>query len=228
VTEQQWLTSTEPGALFMWHFSGRGRLLSRKLRLFAVACCRLLWSHMRDDRSRNAVEVAERYADGAATADELKAAGRRAEVAWAPPRKWRAPASPTLEELAALTAWQVTGELAIFAGQAVLGRLQGIEVKVLKSDQCRLVREIAGNSIRPASLDPAWLHWNGGTVPKLAAAAYEERQLPEGTLDPGRLLVVADALEESGCDSPEILTHFRGPGPHVRGCWVVDLLLGKE
>jgi hypothetical protein len=61
----------------------------------------------------------------------------------------------------------------------------------------------------------------------MAQTAYDERILPAGTLDPDRLAVLADALEDAGCDNADILSHLRGPGPHVRGCWVVDLLLGK-
>ena len=62
----------------------------------------------------------------------------------------------------------------------------------------------------------------------LAQAAYDQRELPAGTLDPARLAVLADALEEAGCTDQTILYHLRGPGPHVGGCWAVDLLLGKE
>jgi hypothetical protein len=65
------------------------------------------------------------------------------------------------------------------------------------------------------------LTWNDGIVIKLAQAIYEERAFD-------RLPILADALEEAGCSDTEILAHCRGPGPHVRGCWVVDLLLGKE
>src|SRR5262245_41808404 len=65
-------------------------------------------------------------------------------------------------------------------------------------------------------------------VLSISEAAYEERILPAGTLDPDRLAVLSDALEEAGCDNPDILSHLRGPGPHVRGCWVLDLLLEKE
>ena len=61
----------------------------------------------------------------------------------------------------------------------------------------------------------------------LARAAYDQRELPSGALDTTRLAVLADALEEAGCDQADLLTHLRGPGPHVRGCWVVDLILGK-
>jgi hypothetical protein len=61
-------------------------------------------------------------------------------------------------------------------------------------------------------------------VVRLAQATYEERHLPEGTLDNTRLLILADALEEAGCTDTDILCHLRGPGPHVRGCWVADLV----
>jgi hypothetical protein len=72
-----------------------------------------------------------------------------------------------------------------------------------------------------------WLAWGSGTVRRLAGAAYEERELPGGTLDTTRLAVLADALEEAGCTDPMLLGHLRGPGPHPRGCWAVDLILGK-
>jgi hypothetical protein len=64
-------------------------------------------------------------------------------------------------------------------------------------------------------------------VVALARAAYDQRELPAGTLDPARLAVQADALEEAGCTDADILNHCRRPGVHVRGCWAVDLLLGK-
>ncbi len=76
-------------------------------------------------------------------------------------------------------------------------------------------------------VDPAWLAWHDGAASQLAHAAHDERLLPEGTLDPARLAVLADALEDGGCADAELLGHLRGPGPHVRGCWAVDLILGK-
>jgi hypothetical protein len=95
--------------------------------------------------------------------------------------------------------------------------------------QCELLRCVFGN---PFAADPAVapsvLRWQGGTVPRLAEAAYMERDLPAGTLDPARLAVLADALEDAGCQDPQILEHLRGEGPHVRGCWVTDLLLGRS
>jgi hypothetical protein len=97
-----------------------------------------------------------------------------------------------------------------------------------RSAQAPLLREVFGNPFLPASVEPGWLSWRGGTVVKLAEGAYEERKLPLGALSNARLEVLADALEEAGCTDPTILAHCRGPGPHVRGCWVVDLLLGKR
>jgi hypothetical protein len=83
------------------------------------------------------------------------------------------------------------------------------------------IREIFGNPFRPVSVDPSWVAWNDGTVVKLAQAIYDDR-----TFD--HLPILADALEEAGCDNADILNHCRKPGVHVRGCWVVDLILGKK
>jgi hypothetical protein len=88
-----------------------------------------------------------------------------------------------------------------------------------------VLRDLFGNPFRPVTLPPAWRTAEGFA---LAQAAYNERKLPAGTLDVGRLAVLADALEDAGCSDRTVLEHIRGPGPHVRGCWVVDLLLGKE
>jgi hypothetical protein len=90
-----------------------------------------------------------------------------------------------------------------------------------------LLRCIFANPFRPVSVNPAWLTWNDDTVVRLAQAAYDERQMPAGMLDNGRLAVLADALEEAGCADLDILNHLRGAGSHVRGCWVVDTILGK-
>ena len=91
------------------------------------------------------------------------------------------------------------------------------------------MREIFFNpSCPPPALEPSWLAWRDGLVPRLARTAYAERTLPAGTLDNGRLGILADALEEAGCTDPRILDHLRSGGNHVLGCAVVDALLGKE
>ncbi len=92
---------------------------------------------------------------------------------------------------------------------------------VERSRQSDLARCIFGNPFQATpTLDPAWLAWHDGTVRRLAEVIYAERQY-------AHLPVLADALEEAGCTDAAILAHCRGGGEHVRGCWVVDLLLGK-
>jgi hypothetical protein len=91
-----------------------------------------------------------------------------------------------------------------------------------------LLRDLLGNLFKQPPFNTDWLIWQGGTALKLAASIYGDRQLPSGHLDQARLAVLADALEEAGCTEADLLDHLRGPGPHVRGCFVLDLLLGKE
>jgi hypothetical protein len=81
-----------------------------------------------------------------------------------------------------------------------------------------LLRCIFGNPFRPVTVDPEWLT---STVVALARGIYEERAF-------GRLPILADALQDVGCDNDDVLNHCRGVGPHARGCWVVDLVLGKS
>jgi hypothetical protein len=103
------------------------------------------------------------------------------------------------------------------------------EQETMKRRLVDVLRDVFGNPFALVPVvDPAWLAWRGGIVRELAQAAYKERRLPEGTLDPARLAELADALEQSGCEYADLLGHLRGPGPHVRGCWVLDLILGKS
>jgi hypothetical protein len=194
-----------------------------------------------DARSRRAVEVSERHADGRASKAELAQAQSAAEAA--KEAAWRmSPASP--EDQAARAAWTAAcwAEAADSGPLEVLVRLVLSQtgaavwaagrdaVCALSRRQCGLLRCIFGDPFRPPpALAPALLRWNGGTAVKLAQAAYDDRHLPEGVLDNGRLAVLADALEEAGCDNTEVFAHLRQQGqPHVRGCWVVDLLLEKD
>jgi hypothetical protein len=92
-----------------------------------------------------------------------------------------------------------------------------------------LLREIFGDPFRPSPpLPTAILAWNGGTVRRIAEGIYEARRLPEGTLDAARLAVLANALLDAGCEDGPLIQHCREPGPHVRGCWPIDLILGQE
>ena len=252
--EAEWLACTDPKPMLVLV---RGKVSERKLRLFAAACCRNIWDLLRDKRCRQAVEVAERFADGQARLDELAAAERSAGDAerramsrileLTGGRGWHGPLPPDLEEAqhargtaAAAVAAAARAGLAVAAERAALqcvmvaatgrdrwedGRPVQLAVDAL---QCDLLRDIFGNPFHPATLDSAWLTWNDAAVVRLAHAAYEERHLPEGSLDNSRLAVLADALEEAGCADADILDHLRGPGTHVRGCWPIDLCLGKS
>jgi hypothetical protein len=97
------------------------------------------------------------------------------------------------------------------------------------ADQAAWVREVFGNPARPSPrLSPAVHSWNDGTVCRIAGIIYDERRLPEGTLDNAHLAVLADALLDAGCEDEEVLAHLRSDGPHVRGGWALDFILGKE
>jgi hypothetical protein len=82
------------------------------------------------------------------------------------------------------------------------------------------------NPFHPVAFDAQWLTWNEGRIAHLAQAAYQTR-CDDESIDRDRLLVLADAFEEAGCTDFNILDHLRGPGPHVRGCWALDMILGK-
>jgi hypothetical protein len=86
---------------------------------------------------------------------------------------------------------------------------------------CGLVRDLFGNPFRPSPPPPpAVLAWNDGTIPRIAQAIYDKRAFD-------RLPILADALEEAGCTNQDMLGHCRSGGEHVRGCWAVDLILGR-
>jgi hypothetical protein len=204
VTEQEWLACIDPQP--MLNFLG-GKASDRKLRLFAVACSRRVWPLI-DSLGRTAVEVAEAFADGLAGPEDLRAArlacqGAGGHAAW----------------YAAATNPMIAARNAARSAQAGMANdaLHGSLADELLAQAC-LVREIFGDQFREISVDPAWL--TPGVV-KLAQVIYDNRSFDQMPL-------LADDLEKAGCDNQEILGHCRGPGPHVRGCWVVDLVLGKE
>jgi hypothetical protein len=89
------------------------------------------------------------------------------------------------------------------------------------SSRAELLRDLIGNPFRQLGIDAHWLAWNDATVLRIAQAIYNQRAFD-------RMPILADALEDAGCTDRAILDHCRRPGPHVWGCWVVDLLTGKE
>lgn len=225
VTEAEWLASTDPQLMLtiLEPWAADGVVSDRQLRLFVCASCRRLWHLLGDQTRQNNVELAERFVDGKASEEEIMA--RRREIYLADESGERSD-EPTLVRWCVL---EGTG----YGGPDVYR--QQIEEALLEkhgaeedAGQAALLRDIFGNPFRPITIPPAVLAWNNATVVHLAQAAYEERHLPSGTLDNGRLVVLADALEEAGCTDADILGHLRGSGPHVRGCWVVDALLDKS
>jgi hypothetical protein len=234
VTEAEWDSCADLDEL-LWFLQDSGRTTDRKLRLFACACCRRIWERLCERCSRQAVEIAERYADGKASFEELEAAFLAADRVWTTPTSRegrpeyhaldaaRLAAHPEMRGLADGTATS--------AAMAVHERGQDFrkERASEQARQCGLLRDLFGPPLfRPVAIEDGWLAWNGGTVRRLAEAAYRERSLPGGALNTARLGVLADALEEAGCTDADLLGHLRGPGAHVRGCWAVDLLSGRE
>jgi hypothetical protein len=230
MTEQEWLACTEPRPmlavvvgsawtrhLFTWLGRQRERCRQRRLRLFLCACWRDYVHLPGPTVYRAAIEVAERYADGIASRHELAAARKatQTEMDASPLYNWSNP----------------DDETALLAVSGNILNPRDIEFASLTCShlhEVALLRDIFGNPFRPpVVVDPNWLTWNDGIVRRLAEDVYEERTLPVGSLDNIRLAMLADALEECGGDD-ELVGHLRGPGPHVRGCFVVDAILGRE
>jgi hypothetical protein len=214
----------------------------RKLRLFACACCRHFWEALGDGRSRRAVELSEQHAEGRAGQEELAKARSAAEAAKA--------ATPDPASRAAWIASGAAADAAMDGPLEVVVRLvlsqTGLAVRALTGEgtcaspaglaalqelyrrQCDLLCCFFGNPFcPPAPLAPSLLKWNGGAAVKLAQAIYEERLSPSGHLDATRLAVLADVLEEAGATDAQLLGHLRSAGPHARGCFAVDAVLGR-
>jgi hypothetical protein len=218
MTEAEWLAAADPGPMLDF-LRGRGGATDRKLRLFAVACCRRVW-HLFSDHpwSREAVGLAESLAERQVTEEQR-------EVAWDstfPDTELDVPEGGPHWYARLATHNTLAGGANRAAWLAASAAAHAVPDPAEPGAQAGLLRDLLGNPFRPAPpLALAVLSWNGGTVPRLAAAIYEERAFD-------RLPVLADALEDTGCTDADILGHCRAGGEHVRGCWVVDLVLGKE
>lgn len=252
--ETEWLVSIHPQPMLEFV---RGKASDRKLRLFACACCRTAWDLIPEELHRESLWLAERHADGQATDAELgvavsalhRARRKRNQLdraVYEAVRYRRDQGFGNAESVAIAIARTIAFVAAPDPSPMAMSYFRGDELvtesippntdrllwEATLADHQRemagILRDIFGNPFRPVSISPTVLAWHDGTVKRLAQAAYDERQLPEGTLDNGRLAILADALEEAGCTDADILDHLRGPGPHVRGCWAVDLLLGKK
>lgn len=201
----------------------------RKRRLFAVACLRRCESTLLDPRSRRALDVAERYAEGLVGEHERGHAEDAAALAHWELRESRfgepglLPWSWANEQLTRAATLVVSRGLyyaedaADYARRSLAGTERDGEEEAI---QCALLQEMVGPWPRLPAVDPLWLAANDGTARRLA----EEVSL-EGAFELTPIL--ADALEDAGCDEEGILRHLRGPNSHVRGCWCIDLLLTR-
>lgn len=247
MTEAEWITCSDAATLFRWVAT---TACQRKLRLYLCGVCRSIQHLFYYPYSMEAVEVAEQFADGLADNKECARAAWAAEVptfgfAFEEEFCRKYPEDmrqvlPRLVEMGALSesvlsggAWQVNETVrerliaaAVIAEWCVLSR---ISCDSPYRDSCVgkvewpgrwLVDCVFGNPFRPVMVDPAWLAWNDGTVPQMARAIYEDRRFED-------MPILADALEDAGCDDADMLRHCRSQDKHVRGCWAIDRILGN-
>jgi hypothetical protein len=240
MAEDKWLAAEDPAALLRLF---PGTLSQRKCRLFACACCRRVWPLLQHADSRAAVEAAERFADGLASPAELQTAWKGAlEVGRVFGAECGAPGASPAERraagvrLAAASAACSAAHPDLFtrpnsysgargasewaayaAGLKLSAGHWEAERAGQRKQNASLLREVAGNPSWPVTVNPAWLT---PAVVALARTIYQKRCFDA-------LPILADALLDAGCASAEVVAHCRSEGPHARGCFVVDLLLGK-
>lgn len=247
MTEADWLVCTHPRVM-LGGLDDRGS--ERKRRLFACASCHKVRHLMSDDGSWNAVLAAERYADGLATAEELdEAAGvangnmldadnrirRRADeaayqsaviladelfqldLAWA--NAALALEGHALETSSGLRPEDTERMLDSWAeAWGGSGEPMGWTEPDPATEMANILRDIFGNPFRPVAFSP---EWGTSSAVAMATQMYESRDFTA-------MPILADALQDAGCADEQVLSHCRGEGPHVRGCWVVDAVLNKE
>jgi hypothetical protein len=211
MTEQAWHAAQSPQWLLTHVRRTRPRPSERKCRLFTCACARRLF-HLLQPGERQAVETAERAADREVGRRQLKDAS--SAVAQALASAVRGSSERFALQVAAVATAPNGGGWQLRAAVDAMG-------EHVASCLVPLLRDVLGNPFRPLKVDPAWLRWERGAVGKLARSIYQERAFQD-------LPVLADALEDTGCADADLLAHCRGPGPHARGCFVLDALLGKQ
>lgn len=222
MTEQEWLT---PGSLYRHLDQFRGKKHHRKLRLFDVACARQFSQWFKDEVIYQALERAEQLADGKITESALARWRSKVEqannLAITGNRKGAAiqqlATGPVIYACATgqysllHSAWHY---LVSHRDRKKFGKGFVARGPRLAHD---MLLEVFGNPFRPVAFNPSW---RTSTAVGVARQMYETRDFTG-------MPILADALQDTGCDSDDVLNHCRNPGIHVRGCWVVDLVLGK-
>jgi hypothetical protein len=204
MTEAEWLACDNPW--LMQAQLGDQHWSYRRLYLLTVACCRRWWINLPNPELKTCLDVIERFADNNASEDELLIAQKQ-----------------LLARRERLTVFrEAVGDYGILDILLPLEEpydsLFTWDEKGFEVDDAAFLRCIQGNPFRLVAFS---LEWRTNTALALARQMYDSR-------DFGAMPILADALQDAGCDNEDILAHCRGPGPHVRGCWVVDLVLGKE
>lgn len=240
MTEQEWRESDDPVIVMC---GLKGRISDRKYRLFEIACAAGLSSCWPDDKCRKFLDSQRIELDGEAHRSD----GEIDEMAdWIDElarSKWNHAAavftarhSVDSEISAAIKSYAAVGHLQTLCGSmewwhwinemSQLERPETLEqayesfsLTYYKS-RLPLLRCIVGNPFRHVTIDPSWLTWNDRTVPKLARKIYDEERFD-------LMPILGDALEDAHCQRADILDHCRERTEHVRGCWVVDSILGK-
>jgi hypothetical protein len=211
MTAAEWLACDDPTALLA---AARAGLSRRRLRLLTAGCVGIVADHAAYAACWRAAEVALRLADGQAgrkeVAEARRAVNRLLQDA-AINQEFRYPIYAYFELLSARPG------RAFDAAARWVWLACGMATERYRAHMLGLVRDVAGSPTRPDSIEPGW---RTEAVIGLARGVYADRAY-------SRLPVLADALEDAGCDQPDLLDHFRGPGPHYPGCWAVDLVLGQ-
>ena len=209
MTEEEWMSCHEPAEL----------LASLPI---AVAPYRL-WQYvllcLRGVRADTSAELLQRQLRGEVAVEELHR-HRDELLAQAARRSGGARSQGRKPVRIPLDAQRASAGLALFAPSPwrAADFVTSETVHLLQRLQCEWLRCLFSNPFRPVAFDPAW---RTETAVGIARGIYEERAFE-------RMPILADALQDAGCDHPDILAHCREPGVHDRGCWVVDLLLGKS
>lgn len=234
MTEAEWLNTK---SIFDMLLPFPAKWDQRKLWLFGCACLRRHWHLLADERTRRCVEVAERFVDDAVTGEELNAAWDAFDGASEQGNLERFfDSHEVIRNLIGFVdpaasvevAWRIAEGVGHFAADFIPspdGSWPPQRTQVWKeaetqerAEQTDLLRDIVGNPFRPVSFSP---DWRTDTVVALARQMYESREF-------GTMPILADALQDAGCDNDDVLSHCRDANQlHVRGCWVTDLVLGK-
>ena len=222
MTEEEWINETSPGTLVeavRRRTRFRNEVTARKSRLAACAILRLVIPHTTETSWMEPIEVAELYADGRARFAEIVKAIESSTETILGGSTWCTShtALQCLTQADPLdSAYRAGTEADRFLELTPEGRTED-KASMLRTDTAHILHDLFGNPFRPVAFDP---NWRTSTVVSIAQGVYETR-------DFAPMPILADALQDAGCEHADILDHCRGAGPHVRGCWVVDLVLGK-